>query len=132
MKSRRAHCTADDCSSREAWGPGWVPPADAAQHDPGQGLNLRGSGAPHAGGQQRRGLTPCISLGPRTSTDYLLTRLLGELGSLQGHRLDSLSILDRVNHESWRDGGRTDGLTFGHLKVPRAGLRGLSVSRAQG
>ncbi|XP_033085423.1 protein mab-21-like 4 isoform X2 [Trachypithecus francoisi] len=53
----------------------------------------------------------------RTSTDYLLTRLLGELGSLQGHRLDSLSILDRVNHESWRDGGQTDGLTFGHLKT---------------
>ncbi|XP_077814231.1 protein mab-21-like 4 isoform X4 [Macaca mulatta] len=53
----------------------------------------------------------------RTSTNYLLTRLLGELGSLQGHRLDSLSILDRVNHESWRDGGRTDGLTFGHLKT---------------
>lgn len=54
---------------------------------------------------------------PRVSTDYLLTRLLGALGSLQGHRLDSLSILDRVNHESWRDGGQGPGLTFGHLKV---------------
>ncbi|XP_077613466.1 protein mab-21-like 4 [Crocuta crocuta] len=53
----------------------------------------------------------------RVSTDYLLTRLLGALGSLQGHRLDSLSILDRVNHESWRDGGRSPGLTFGHLKT---------------
>ncbi|KAK2108094.1 hypothetical protein P7K49_013259 [Saguinus oedipus] len=79
----------------------------------------RASGAqssPHRGWQQR-GLTQCVCLGPRTSTDYLLTRLLGELGSMQGHRLDSLSILDRVNHESWRDGGRTDGLTFGHLKM---------------
>ncbi|XP_074220812.1 protein mab-21-like 4 isoform X2 [Camelus bactrianus] len=36
---------------------------------------------------------------------------------LQGHRLDSLSILDRVNHESWRDGGQGPGLTFGHLKT---------------
>ncbi|XP_011851779.1 PREDICTED: uncharacterized protein C2orf54 homolog isoform X1 [Mandrillus leucophaeus] len=74
-------------------------------------------------GSLRRILSQGVDLVPastqlwRTSTDYLLTRLLGELGSLQGHRLDSLSILDRVNHESWRDGGRTDGLTFGHLKT---------------
>ncbi|XP_011896950.1 PREDICTED: uncharacterized protein C2orf54 homolog isoform X2 [Cercocebus atys] len=73
-------------------------------------------------GSLRRILSQGVDLVPastqlwRTSTDYLLTRLLGELGSLQGHHLDSLSILDRVNHESWRDGGRTDGLTFGHLK----------------
>lgn len=60
---------------------------------------------------------------PRVSTDYLLTRLLGALGSLQGHRLDSLSILDRVNHESWRDGGRSPGLTFSHLKVRVGGSR---------
>lgn len=53
----------------------------------------------------------------RVSTDYLLTRLLGALGSLPGHRLDGLSILDRVNHESWRDGGQSPGLTFSHLKV---------------
>ncbi|XP_012611054.2 protein mab-21-like 4 [Microcebus murinus] len=53
----------------------------------------------------------------RTSTDYLLTRLLAALGALQGHRLDSLSVLDRVNHESWRDGGRRAGLTFSHLKT---------------
>lgn len=53
----------------------------------------------------------------RVSTDYLLTRLLNALGSLQGHRLDSLSILDRVNHESWRDGGQSPGLSFGHLKM---------------
>ncbi|XP_019813598.2 protein mab-21-like 4 isoform X3 [Bos indicus] len=53
----------------------------------------------------------------RVSTDYLLTRLLGALGCLRGHRLDSLSILDGVNCESWRDGGRSPGLTFGHLKM---------------
>ncbi|KAL4690105.1 hypothetical protein H8959_012896 [Pygathrix nigripes] len=60
-------------------------------------------------GSLRRILSQGVDLVPastqlwRTSTDYLLTRLLGELGSLQGHRLDSLSILDRINHESWRD-----------------------------
>ena len=54
---------------------------------------------------------------PRVSTDYLLTRLLGTLDTLPGHRLDSLSVLDRVNQESWCDGGRSPGLTFGHLKV---------------
>lgn len=59
----------------------------------------------------------CAVPAPRVSTDYLLTRLLGALGSLPGHRLDGLSILDRVNHESWRDGGQSPGLTFGHLKV---------------
>lgn len=56
-------------------------------------------------------------LAPRVSTDHLLTRLLGALGSFRGHRLDSLSILDRVNHESWRDSGQSPGLTYGHLKV---------------
>lgn len=65
---------------------------------------------------------PGVCLAPRVSTDDLLTRLLHALGSLQGHRLDSLSILDRVNHESWRDGGQSPGLTFGHLKV-RGGAR---------
>ncbi|XP_045651876.1 protein mab-21-like 4 [Ursus americanus] len=53
----------------------------------------------------------------RVSTDYLLTRLLSALGSFPGHRLDSLSILDRVNRESWRDGGQSPGLTFRHLKT---------------
>ncbi|XP_008592885.1 PREDICTED: uncharacterized protein C2orf54 homolog [Galeopterus variegatus] len=62
-------------------------------------------------------LVPASAQHWRISTDYLLSRLLGALGSLQGHRLDSLSILDRVNHESWRDGGQSDGLTFGHLKT---------------
>lgn len=65
-----------------------------------------------------------VCLAPRVSTDDLLTRLLHALGSLQGHRLDSLSILDRVNHESWRDGGQSPGLTFGHLKVRAGGSAG--------
>ncbi|KAM9085549.1 LOW QUALITY PROTEIN: protein mab-21-like 4 [Megaptera novaeangliae] len=53
----------------------------------------------------------------RVSTDHLLTRLLAVLGSLQGHHLDGLSVLDRVNHESWREGGKGPGLTLGHLKA---------------
>ncbi|XP_039716996.1 protein mab-21-like 4 [Pteropus medius] len=53
----------------------------------------------------------------RVSTDYLLDRLLSALGTLPGHRLDSLSILDRINHESWCDGGQSPGLTFSHLQI---------------
>ncbi|XP_004485180.3 protein mab-21-like 4 [Dasypus novemcinctus] len=53
----------------------------------------------------------------RVSADHPLAELLSALGTLQGHHLDSLSILDRVNHESWRDGGRSAGLGFSHLKV---------------
>lgn len=67
--------------------------------------------------RQEAALVPASAELWRVSTDYLLTRLLGALGSLRGHRLDSLSILDRVNHESWRDGGRSPGLTFSHLKT---------------
>ncbi|XP_012889116.1 PREDICTED: uncharacterized protein C2orf54 homolog [Dipodomys ordii] len=62
-------------------------------------------------------LVPASAQHWRVSTEHLLTRLLGELGSLRGHRLDSLSILDRVNLESWRGGGRSPGLTFDHLKT---------------
>ncbi|XP_053454212.1 protein mab-21-like 4 [Nycticebus coucang] len=62
-------------------------------------------------------LVPASASHWRTSTDYLLTRLLSALGSLRGHRLDSLSILDRVNHENWREGGHSAGLTFDHLKT---------------
>lgn len=67
--------------------------------------------------RQEVALVPASAECWRVSTDYLLTRLLAALGSRQGHRLDSLSILDRVNHESWRDGGQSPGLTFGHLKT---------------
>ncbi|XP_005411202.1 PREDICTED: uncharacterized protein C2orf54 homolog [Chinchilla lanigera] len=62
-------------------------------------------------------LVPASAQHWRACTGYLLTQLLGELGALRGHRLDSLSILDRVNHEHWRDGGREPGLTFNHLKT---------------
>lgn len=58
-----------------------------------------------------------MGLAFRISTGYLLSRLLDALGSLPGHRLDSLSILDRVNLESWRGGSQNPGLTFDHLKV---------------
>ncbi|XP_055473057.1 protein mab-21-like 4 isoform X2 [Psammomys obesus] len=61
-------------------------------------------------------LVPASAQHWRISTGYLLSRLLGALGSLPGHRLDSLSILDRVNLESWRGGSQNPGLTFDHLK----------------
>ncbi|XP_003474415.1 protein mab-21-like 4 [Cavia porcellus] len=61
-------------------------------------------------------LVPASTQHWRTCTGYLLTQLLGELGTLQGHRLDSLALLDRVNHEHWRAGGHESGLTFDHLK----------------
>uniref|UniRef100_A0A8C5KB63 Mab-21-like 4 n=1 Tax=Jaculus jaculus TaxID=51337 RepID=A0A8C5KB63_JACJA len=62
-------------------------------------------------------LVPSSNQHWRTSTGYLLSQLLGALGSLPGHRLDSLSVLDRVNLESWRGGGQNPGLTFDHLKT---------------
>ncbi|XP_027731756.1 protein mab-21-like 4 isoform X2 [Vombatus ursinus] len=61
-------------------------------------------------------LIPSSSHHWRISTDNLVTKLLSIVGSLQGYRLDSLSILDRVNNESWREGGKKAGLTFDHLK----------------
>ncbi|XP_054426390.1 protein mab-21-like 4 [Pteronotus mesoamericanus] len=66
---------------------------------------------------QEVALVPASAQLWRVSTDYLLSRLLSALGSLPGHRLDSLSVLDRVNWESWRNGGQSPGLTFGHLKT---------------
>ncbi|XP_066202645.1 protein mab-21-like 4 [Saccopteryx leptura] len=74
-------------------------------------------------GSLRRIISQEVALVPasaqlwRVSTDYVLTRLLSALDSLPGHRLDSLSILDRINHENWRDGGQSPGLTFDHLKT---------------
>ncbi|XP_007941545.2 protein mab-21-like 4 [Orycteropus afer afer] len=62
-------------------------------------------------------LVPASAQDWRVSTDHLLTRLVSVLGSLPGHRLDSLSILDRVNHDSWQDGSQSMGLTFRHLKM---------------
>lgn len=62
-------------------------------------------------------LVPASAQHWRHCSDRLLSSLLRALGSLQGHRLDSLSVLDRINHEHWRDGGRSPGLTFNHLKL---------------
>ncbi|XP_077009426.1 protein mab-21-like 4 [Tamandua tetradactyla] len=62
-------------------------------------------------------LEPASAQHWRVSADHLLAKLLSVLGTLGGHHLDSLSILDRVNHEHWRDGGRSAGLSFGHLKM---------------
>ncbi|XP_037705848.1 protein mab-21-like 4 [Choloepus didactylus] len=62
-------------------------------------------------------LVPANAQHWRVSTDHLVAQLLHALGALRGHRLDSLSVLDRVNLEHWRDGGRSPGLTFGHLKM---------------
>lgn len=66
---------------------------------------------------QGESLVPASAQFWRRCSDRLLSALLRALGSLQGHRLDSLSILDRINHEHWRDGGRSPGLTFSHLKL---------------
>lgn len=66
---------------------------------------------------QEESLLPASAEHWRPCPDRLLSSLLRALGSLQGHRLDSLSILDRINHEHWRDGGRSPGLTFAHLKL---------------
>ncbi|XP_074154090.1 protein mab-21-like 4 [Sminthopsis crassicaudata] len=68
---------------------------------------------------QRQGadLIPSSSHHWRISTDNLITKLLSIVGSLKGYRLDSLSILDRVNNEGWREGGKKAGLTFDHLKM---------------
>ncbi|XP_055964341.1 protein mab-21-like 4 [Sorex fumeus] len=66
---------------------------------------------------QGESLVPASAQHWRRCSDRLLSSLLRALGSLQGHRLDSLSVLDRINHEHWRDGGRSPGLTFSHLKL---------------
>ncbi|XP_045054457.2 protein mab-21-like 4 isoform X2 [Desmodus rotundus] len=94
---------------------GWkhrVPALEGAQRVPGfpEGSLKRIIG-------QEVALVPASAQLWRVSTDYLLTRLLGTLDTLPGHRLDSLSVLDRVNQESWCDGGQSPGLTFGHLKM---------------
>ncbi|KAM6178131.1 protein mab-21-like 4 [Rhynchocyon petersi] len=62
-------------------------------------------------------LVPASAQHWRVSTGHLLTRLLSALGTLPGYRLDGLSILNRVNHVSWRDNGHSAGLTFNHLKM---------------
>ncbi|XP_012590229.1 PREDICTED: uncharacterized protein C2orf54 homolog [Condylura cristata] len=66
---------------------------------------------------QEVALVPASAQHWRLSSDALLAGLVDALGSLPGHRLDGLAILDRVNHENWRRGGQDPGLTFGHLQM---------------
>nr|XP_033815376.1 protein mab-21-like 4 [Geotrypetes seraphini] len=66
-------------------------------------------------------LTPGADLVPAThhqwrySSNQLLRKLFIIVDTLGGYRLDSLSILDRVNNEYWLEEGK--GLSFYHLKI---------------
>ncbi|XP_077205125.1 protein mab-21-like 4 isoform X2 [Paroedura picta] len=53
----------------------------------------------------------------RYSTNRPILRLLQIMSTLKGYCLDSLRILDRVNHEYWREEGKNKGLTFHHLRM---------------
>ncbi|XP_030072734.1 protein mab-21-like 4 isoform X1 [Microcaecilia unicolor] len=60
-------------------------------------------------------LVPATHYQWRYSSHQLLRKLFDIVDTLGGHRLDSLSILDRVNNEYWLEGDR--GLSFYHLKI---------------
>ncbi|XP_029472791.1 protein mab-21-like 4 [Rhinatrema bivittatum] len=68
-------------------------------------------------------ITPGADLIPAThhqwrySSHQLLRKLFDFVDTLAGHRLDSLSILDRVNNEHWQEEGKSKGLSFYHLKI---------------
>ncbi|KAG8508284.1 Protein mab-21-like 4 [Galemys pyrenaicus] len=100
-----------------------VPVVRVKRREPGLQEAQRVRGFPAGGlrraARQEVALVPASAQLWRLSTDALLTTLMGALGSLPGHRLDALAILDRVNHESWRRGGQDPGLTFGHLQGSR-------------
>uniref|UniRef100_A0A7M4ERT5 Mab-21 like 4 n=2 Tax=Crocodylus porosus TaxID=8502 RepID=A0A7M4ERT5_CROPO len=53
----------------------------------------------------------------RYSTNRPVVRLLHIVGTMEGHRLDSLRLLDQVNSEDWREEGKKRGLTFKHLEM---------------
>ncbi|XP_066478359.1 protein mab-21-like 4 [Tiliqua scincoides] len=53
----------------------------------------------------------------RYSTNRSVLKLVQIVGTLKGYRLDSLRLLDQVNHEHWREEGKKKGLTFHHLKM---------------
>uniref|UniRef100_A0A6J0T0A3 Protein mab-21-like 4 n=1 Tax=Pogona vitticeps TaxID=103695 RepID=A0A6J0T0A3_9SAUR len=53
----------------------------------------------------------------RYSTSRAILKLLQIVSTLKGYRLDSLRILNQVNHENWREEGKETGLTFHHLKM---------------
>ncbi|XP_053166778.1 protein mab-21-like 4 [Hemicordylus capensis] len=53
----------------------------------------------------------------RYSTNRSILKLVQIVSTLKGYRLDSLRLLDQVNHENWREGGKKKGLPFHHLKM---------------
>nr|XP_056706107.1 protein mab-21-like 4 [Euleptes europaea] len=53
----------------------------------------------------------------RYSTNRPTLKLLQIMSTLKGYCLDSLRLLDQVNHEYWRDEGKNKGLMFHHLKM---------------
>ncbi|KAH0623982.1 hypothetical protein JD844_007218 [Phrynosoma platyrhinos] len=52
----------------------------------------------------------------RYCTNRSILKLLQIVSSLKGYHLDSLRLLDQVNHENWREESKK-GLTFHHLKM---------------
>ncbi|XP_070609342.1 protein mab-21-like 4 isoform X2 [Erythrolamprus reginae] len=53
----------------------------------------------------------------RYSTNRPISKLVQILRTLKGYRLDSLCLLDQINHEYWKEKGEEKGLTFQHLKM---------------
>uniref|UniRef100_A0ACB8FB66 Uncharacterized protein n=1 Tax=Sphaerodactylus townsendi TaxID=933632 RepID=A0ACB8FB66_9SAUR len=53
----------------------------------------------------------------RYSTNRPSLKLLQIVSTLKGYYLDSLRLLDQVNHEYWRDEDKKNCLTFHHLKM---------------
>uniref|UniRef100_A0A670XX04 Mab-21 like 4 n=1 Tax=Pseudonaja textilis TaxID=8673 RepID=A0A670XX04_PSETE len=53
----------------------------------------------------------------RYSTNRPISKLVQIVSTLKGYRLDSLCLLDQINHEYWREKGEEKGLTFQHLKM---------------
>ncbi|KAM7161050.1 LOW QUALITY PROTEIN: protein mab-21-like 4 [Macrochelys suwanniensis] len=57
-------------------------------------------------------IKPCLY-----STNHPVMKLLHIAGTLKGHHLDCLRLLDQVNSEDWKEEGRKSRLTFNHLKM---------------
>lgn len=53
----------------------------------------------------------------RSSTHLPILKLLREVDTLQGPRLDSLRLLDQLRDQDWGGHGGRGALTFNHLKV---------------
>ncbi|XP_060098129.1 protein mab-21-like 4 isoform X1 [Heteronotia binoei] len=53
----------------------------------------------------------------RYSTSRPILKLLQIISTRKGYCLDSLCLLEQVNHEYWREEGKSKGLTFHHLKM---------------